>query len=69
MKKSIIRFTTKQGYTARPDIRLAGGLDYLERVARETLRINHADAYTFGIEHGGSIRHYSADSGKRLNIC
>jgi hypothetical protein len=61
MKKPIIRFTTKQGYTARPDIRAAGGWDFLQRVAREALAIHHADAYTYSIEKDGRVRHFSAD--------
>ena len=66
MKKAIIRFTTKQGFTARPDLKLSGGWDYLRNVAREALAINHADAYTYSIEKDGHVQHYSADSHQRI---
>lgn len=59
--KAIIRFTTKQGFTARPDIRVAGSLEFCRKVAKDALAIHHADAYTYSIQIGKSVRHFSAD--------
>jgi hypothetical protein len=64
--KNTIRFTTKQGNTARPDITVHGGEDYAQRVAKETLAIHAVDTYTYTIERGGKSRHYFATNHKPL---
>lgn len=37
-------------------------------LAKTILSTNHHDAYTYSIEHGGFIRHYSAEYHKFIGI-
>lgn len=69
MKTAIIRFTTKMGMTARPDAKIkCDNTISAITLAKTILSTNHHDAYTYSIEHGGFIRHYSAEYHKFIGI-
>ena len=61
MKKSIIRFTTKMGMTARPNASIrTENLIGAITLAKTILSTNDYDSYTYSIKHKGTIYHYTA---------
>lgn len=60
-KKSIIRFTTKMGMTARADIKAHGTFQELKQIAFDA---DKGDSYTYSIEHEKMVYHFSATSNK-----
>jgi hypothetical protein len=67
--KTIIRFTTKQGFTARPDVSLrTENLVNAQCLAKTILSTNYYDSYTYSIEFKKNIFHYSAQSHKSIGV-